>query len=77
MNSEIDHLRNLWKKSKWYSEKGEKKVTEQYDEIHSRINKKESPEVYCENIRKACKNIIEAFEDIKQVEIVIEENSKD
>lgn len=77
MSTELEQLKKQWKKSKWYSEAGEKKVAEQFDCINSSTTIEKDPKVYCNNIRKACKNISEAFEDISRAEIVVEDDAKD
>ncbi len=57
-------IKKTLEKSKWYSENGEKKVGELYEEMHSRVENEEDPKGYCDNIREACKNIEKAFSDI-------------
>lgn len=73
MGTDIEELKKLWKQSKWYSENGEKKVGELYEEMHSRVENEEDSKDYCDNIREACKNMEKAFSDIECVEIVSEE----
>lgn len=72
MSEDIEQLKELWKQSKWYSERGGKKVGELYEEIRSRGGSEGDPKDYCDNIREACKNIEKAFDGVERVEIVSE-----
>ena len=62
-----------WKEGRWYSEAGEKRVKELYEQFREHPDDENvSPEEYCDNIRHACAELANAFKGIQDAQIFSE-----
>ena len=75
-----EELVKKWKKGRWYSPEGEKAMREAYEYLEEEEKKNPKPfdfNAYCDNIRAAFKSLAEAFDDMKDMDIIVKENKEE
>ena len=67
-----------WKKGRWYSEAGEKRLEELYKQLREHPDDENvSPEEYCDNIRHACAELANAFKGTQDAQTFFSETTED